>query len=131
MAVIDVIAGIVWIKPGLAEALRLLGRSTGLLLLAIGHDDAVIVLGVLQIVLRQHGIAGRGSIAGERHVFFGYVHGGATHLYVGSIRLVAARERVLALALTTAMIAMATAAPTVLMAAAIVAPVVLLSWPHG
>ena len=41
------------------------------LLLAETHDDAVVVLGVLHVILSQHGIAGRQRITRQRHVFFG------------------------------------------------------------
>lgn len=41
------------------------------LLLAVGHDDAIVVLGVLQIVLCQHRVSGRQSIARQLHVFLG------------------------------------------------------------
>jgi hypothetical protein len=47
--------------------------TLGDLLVAEGHDDAVVVLGVLQIVLSQHRIARGCRIAGERHVLFGDV----------------------------------------------------------
>jgi hypothetical protein len=43
------------------------------LLLAEAHDDAVVVLGVLHVILSQHGIAGRQRITRQRHVFFGDV----------------------------------------------------------
>ena len=47
--------------------------ALGDLLIADGHDDAVVVLGVLQIVLGQHWVAGGRRIAGERHVLLGDV----------------------------------------------------------
>lgn len=65
---------------GTAKALRT--RHTGIeriaaaladLLLAEAHDDAVVVLGVLHVILSQHGIAGRQRITRQRHVFFGDV----------------------------------------------------------
>jgi len=43
------------------------------LLIADGHDDAVVVLGMLQVVLGQHWVARCRRIAGERHVFLGDV----------------------------------------------------------
>jgi hypothetical protein len=47
--------------------------TLGDLLIAHGHDDAVVVLGVLQVVLGQHWVAGGRRIAGERHVLLGDV----------------------------------------------------------
>jgi hypothetical protein len=67
-------------------------------LLAARHDDAVVVLGVLQIVLGQHRVAGGGSIARERQVLLGNVRGCAADLHVGAGRFEAARQRILALA---------------------------------
>jgi hypothetical protein len=40
--------------------------SLGHVLVAEGHDDAIVVLGVLQIVLRQHRIARGRGVARER-----------------------------------------------------------------
>ena len=80
------------------------------LLVAEGHDDAVVVLGVLQIVLGQHRIAGRRRIAGERHVLLGDMRGRAADLYVRARALEAARERALPLA-----VAVTSAAPAVLL----------------
>ena len=45
-----------------------------------GAHDAEIVLGVLQIVLGQHPVAGRLRVAGELLVLFVDVLGGAAHL---------------------------------------------------
>ena len=55
------------------------------------HDDAVIVLGVLEIALRRDHVAGGERVARERHVFLGDVGRGPTDLHVGTIRFVAPR----------------------------------------
>jgi hypothetical protein len=55
-------------RANLASAV-LYVATLGDLLLAEGQDDAVIVLGVLEIVLSQNGIAARLGISRQRHVF--------------------------------------------------------------
>ena len=132
--VAHVVATVVRVEARLAEALGLAARVL-LELLAVGHDDAVVVLRVLEIVLRQHGVAGRLGVTCERHVLFRDVGGCAAHFHVRPVRLEAARERVLvftvALCAVALTVALALAAITIAVAAAIVAPVMLLSWPHG
>jgi hypothetical protein len=71
-------------------------------LLAIGHDDAAVVLGVLQIVLGEHRIAGRLRIASERQIFFGNMCRGATDLHIRAVGLETARKRILALPIPVA-----------------------------
>lgn len=93
------------------------------LLFAIGEDDPVVVLGMLEIVLRQHWVAGRLGIPGERHVFFGHVGWGAADFHVRSIGLVAARKRVLPFALLVVIVVVIVVAAT--------SATVLLSLPHG
>ncbi len=66
-----------------------LGRLTQLL--AVGHYDAIVVLGVLKVVFRQYRIAGRLGVAGERKILFGNVRRSAPDLHVRSIGLEAAR----------------------------------------
>ncbi len=131
LTVVDVVTWIVWIKTGLAEALRLLGRPARLLLLTIRHDDAIIMFGVLQIVFSQHGVACRCRVSGERHVFFRYMHRRAPYFHVGTVGFVTPRQRVLPFALPTIIVAASTAAAAILMATTIVATIVLLTWPHG
>lgn len=89
------------IHGALAEAVAVFPARL-LELLPVGHDDAIVVLGMLEIVLRQYWIAGRGRIAGQRHVFFGDMRRGATDLNVGPIGFEAARERILMLAIAPA-----------------------------
>jgi hypothetical protein len=78
-------------------------------LLAIGHDDADVVLGMLEIVLGQHRIAGGLSITRERKILLRYMRWRAPDLHLGTIGLEAPRKRVLALAIV------ATAAATILL----------------
>jgi len=89
------------------------------LLLAVGKNDAVIVLGMLEIVFCQHRIARGLCIPCERNVFLGDVRRRATQLHIGTIALEASRQRILAFALLIALIASAAASA------------VLLSLPHG
>ena len=60
-------------------------------LLAIGHDDAHIVLGVLQIILRQHRVAGRLSIARESQILLGDMRRRAPDFHIRSIGFETAR----------------------------------------
>ena len=55
--------------PARLPVLRLFARR--LKLFTIGHDDAVVVLGMLQIILCQHPITGRLRIARQRQIFLG------------------------------------------------------------
>ena len=63
-------------------------------LVAIGHDDAAIVLSVLQIILRQHGIAGCLRVTRQSDIFFGDVCWSAADFHVRAIGFKAARERI-------------------------------------
>ena len=93
-------------------------------LLTIRHDDAVVVLGVLEIVLSQDRIARGLGIAGERQIFLGDVRGRTPDLDVGTIGLKAARQRVLlvfpvavvvALTITVAIVIWPTATAAILL----------------
>ena len=66
-------------------------------LLAIGHDDAGVVLGVLQIVLCQHRVAGRLRVARERQIFLGDMCRRAPDFHIRAIGFEAARQRIVAL----------------------------------
>jgi hypothetical protein len=89
-------------------------------LLAVGHDDAVVVLGVLKIVLGEHRVAGHLRIARERHVLFGDMRRRATDFDVGAVRLERPGERILVLTVVvvTALLMASTSAA------------ILLSLPH-
>jgi hypothetical protein len=91
-----------------------------------GCDDAVVVLGVLQIVFRHDTVAGTLRIARQRRILLGNMLGRATDLHVWAGAVIGPGQRVLALAVEIVSTAAATAAivvtpPTTL---------VLLSWPH-
>ena len=79
-----------------------------------GLDDAIVVLGVLEIALGCDEIAAGECVASERHVLLGDMSCGPTDLYVRSVRFIAPRQWILGLT--------ATAAAT---------PAILLSLPHG
>ena len=51
---------------------------------ALRHQDAVIVLGVLEIVLLHYAITGRARIAGKLKIFLVHVRGRATNLHIRS-----------------------------------------------
>jgi hypothetical protein len=89
------------------------------LLFPVSHDDAVIVLRMLEIILCQDRIAGRLGVPGQRHVFLGNMSGGAAQLHIGTVALETPRQRVLAFALLIILIVAAAASA------------VLLSLPHG
>jgi hypothetical protein len=85
-------------------------------LLAVRHDDAVVMLGVLQIVFSKNRIASRKRISCECHIFFGNMRRRAAYFGIGSGRFKAAGERVLA-ALPVMLIVIApSATATVLLA---------------
>lgn len=90
------------------------------LLLTVGHDDAIIVLGMLEIILRQHRVTGRLGIARQRHIFLGDVGGCTAQFHIGTVAFETPRERILAFALLIVLIVVAAAASAV-----------LLSLPHG
>ncbi len=100
-------------RPAHALAVAVHGIAGLIELLAIGHDDANIVLGVLEIVFREHRIAGRLSIARQGEILLGYMRRGAPDFHLRTIGLEAPRERILAFP-----VAAAAAAP------------ILLSLPH-
>jgi hypothetical protein len=70
-------------------------------LLLGGGDQAKVMLGVLEIVLRRHRIAGRLRVARELEIFFGNVRWSATNFDIGSIRLEHPGHRILALAVAS------------------------------
>lgn len=97
-------------------------------LLAMGEDDAVVVLGVLEIVLSENRIARRQRITRQRQVLIGDRLGRAGDFSVRTVAVVGARQRVLGLALVVM-----TPTAAALMSAAVApapAPPVLLSLPH-
>jgi hypothetical protein len=65
-------------------------------LLAVSHNDAHVVLGVLQIILCQHRIAGRLSIARESEILLGDMRWRAADFHIRSVGFEAARQRVVA-----------------------------------
>ena len=67
-------------------------------LLAVGEDDAVVVLGVLEIIFRENGVTGRQRIAGERQILIRNRLRRSGDFSVGTVAVVGARERVLDLA---------------------------------
>lgn len=91
------------------------------LLLAKRHDDAIIVLCVLQVVLREHRVAARLRVPGEGHIFFSDMSRRSAQLDVRPRAFEAARQRILALAALIAAIAIIAPASSA----------VLLSLPHG
>ncbi len=98
-----------------------IGAALAHLLFTVGHDDAVIVLGVLEIILRQNRIAGRLGVPRQRHVFLGDVGGRAAQFHIGTVAFETPRQRVLAFALLIIVLVIVAAA----------ASAVLLSLPHG
>lgn len=103
--------------------------TLGDLLLAVGQNDAIIVLSVLQIILCEYGVARRLSIARQSHVLLGYVGRGAAQFDVRPIALKAAGGRVLAFAVAILMAVIVVVIVAIRVAAATSA--VLLSLPHG
>ena len=68
------------------------GKLAGLTqLLAIGHYDAGIVLGVLKVILRQHRVARRLGISRQRKILLGDMRRGAPDFHVRPVGLETAR----------------------------------------
>jgi len=89
------------------------------------HDDAVIMLGVLQIVFCHHPVAGTLRVARQRGVFFRNLLGRAANFYIRAIALIITCERVRTPAvLVVVVVIIVTAAAT-----SAHAPVLL--WPHS
>jgi hypothetical protein len=100
-------------------------------LFAIGHDDAIVMFGVLEVVLRQHPVTGRLRIARQLQIFLRNMRWRAAHFHIGSIRFKAARQRVLALTHGVIMAAVAVATTAVIVVAtATTAVLLMLTWPH-
>jgi len=68
------------------------------LLLAMGHDDPVVVLGMLQIIFCKHGITSRQCITRHRDVLFRDMGRRTTNFDVRTVGLIAASQWVLAFA---------------------------------
>ena len=81
---------------GPAHALAIAVRHVERLgeLLPIRHDDARIMLGVLQIILCEHRVAGRLGIAGERKILLRDMRRRAPDLHIRSVGFEAARQRI-------------------------------------
>jgi predicted Kef-type K+ transport protein len=77
----------------LAQALAVaVGHVARLLqLIAIGHDDAGVVLGMLQIILGQHRVAGRLRIARESEILLRDMCRRASDFYIRPVGFEAAR----------------------------------------
>jgi hypothetical protein len=71
-------------------------------LITVRHDDAAVVLGVLEIVLRQNRITRRLGVAREREILLGDMRRGSSHLHVWTVGFEAARQRILAFAIAAA-----------------------------
>jgi len=81
------------------------------LLLAIGHDDAGVMLRVLQVVLGEDGVAGGLGVTCQREILLGDMGGRAPDFHIRSVRFEAARQRIL----TFAVVVVTTAASTILL----------------
>src|SRR5262249_23621666 len=65
-------------------------------------DQTEIMFGVLVVVLGCHWIAGSLRVACKLDIFFCNMGSGAADLYVGTVRFINTRERILAFAVVTA-----------------------------
>lgn len=126
------VAEIVVHRDGLAEPGRTrtshpvlhIAAALSDLLLAEGHDDAVVMLGVLQVVLSQNRVTGRLSVACERDVLLSDMSRRAAQFDVRPRTFEATRQRVLTFAVLVIIV-------VVIIVAAAAASAVLLSLPHG
>jgi hypothetical protein len=126
------VAEIVVHRDGLAEPGRTrtphpvlhIAAALSDLLLAEGHDDAVVMLGVLQVVLSQNRVTGRLRVACERDVLLSDMSRRAAQFDVRPRTFEATRQRVLTFAVLVIIV-------VVIIVAAAAASAVLLSLPHG
>ncbi len=93
------------------------------LLLAVGQDDAVVVLGMLQVILCQHRVAGGERIPRQRHVLLCNLGGRTMDFLVRAIGLISTHQRILMMLALAALIVAAVVATAT--------SAVLLSLPHG
>lgn len=105
---------------GAAVAVRLLAMTVHAVavrgeLLAIGHDDAVVVLRMLQIVFCKHVIAGGLGVAGERDVFLRDMRRRPTDFNVGAVRFETARKRILMFPIAVIIIVIPSATAAILL----------------
>src|SRR6185295_1174048 len=84
-------------------------------LLAVGHDDAAVVLGVLEIVLRQHRVAARLCLARQREVLLRNVSGSAADPLRRPVRFEAARQRIAVVPLAVVVVVVAATSAAVLL----------------
>ena len=91
-----------------------------------GGNDAVVVLGVLQIVFRHDPVAGALGVAGKRRVFLGDVLGRAPDLHVRTRAVVGPRQGIATLTVVVVIVIIVVVIIVITPAAALV----LLSWPH-
>ncbi len=80
------------ILPGATPApVRLIARLRRVLRDSLrlgGHDDAIVMLGVLEIALSGHDVAGGQGVASERHILLRHVGRGPANLHLRAVRLV-------------------------------------------
>jgi hypothetical protein len=111
----------------MATAVHLTARLLPLLL-AVGQYDAVVMLRVLQIILRQHRIARRLSIACQREILLGDMRRRATNLHFGPVGLKASRQGIISLSMV---IIVAVTLVVIVIIISATAAAMLLSLPHG
>lgn len=81
------------------RAFRAIIAHLGLLLSRLGGgDQAEIMFGMLEIILRHDRIARRLGITCELEIFLGHMMGGAANFHIGAVRLIGPRERIRPLA---------------------------------
>ena len=95
------------------------------LLLAEGQNDPVVMLGVLQIVLRQHWVSRRQCIPCKGHVFLGDLRRRAVNFLIRAVGLVGPHQRIMM------MLAFAALHIIIAIGATAASAVLLLSLPHG
>lgn len=103
IAVVVVIVPVHRFRPADGAHKRTIGVATRThVLLTERHDDAIVVLGVLQIVFCQNRVTGRRGVARQRHVFLGNMGRCAPNFDVRAGTLKAPRHRVLRFAVPAA-----------------------------
>ena len=104
VAVVEIVVSRALRRAALA-LLRLLIVVIGVLLAELflrGGDQPEIMFCMLIVVLGRYRVAGTLRVACKLDVFFCNVRGGATDFYVGTVRFIYARQRILAFAVVIA-----------------------------
>ncbi|MBB3658997.1 hypothetical protein FHX15_004257 [Rhizobium sp. BK650] len=95
-----------------------------------GGNDAVIVLGVLQVIFSNDAVAGALGVTRELSIFLSDVLRSAADFHIGAGAVIGPGQRVSAFAVKIVVIVISTAAIVIVVIATPSTALILLSWPH-